>query len=157
LQWRTVAENNTSTFIIQKSSDSINFSDIGTVVAKGNTDSLTDYQFTDKLLWNGNNYYRLKIVYADGHFIYSQVRLVLFDTDGFVVSVYPNPVKDNLFINTSVNCNQIVLFDVSGRLVRSINTVGFQNQLHVQNLAKGVYFLVVKTDAGKKTTKIIVK
>jgi len=157
LQWTTIQEKNTSTFIIQKSSDSVHYSDIGSVPANGNTDSLTNYQFTDKILWNGNNYYRLKIIYADGHFIYSTVRLILFNPDGFIVNIYPNPVKANLFINTSVNCSQIVLFDVSGRLVKSMNTVGFQHTLFLGNIASGVYFIIIKTDAGKKIGKIVVE
>ncbi|MBS1597748.1 MAG: S8 family serine peptidase [Bacteroidetes bacterium] len=156
LDWTTSQEKNTSRFVIQKSSDRANFSDIGTVPAIGNSDSLTNYTFTDKILWNGNNYYRLKIVFADGHFIYSPVRLILFDTDGFVVNIYPNPVHDNLYINTSVNCSQIVLFDASGKLVRSMNVFGFQNSVAVGNLARGVYIVVIKTDAGKKIQKIVV-
>jgi len=156
LEWTIVGGKNISTFIIQKSSDGNSFSDLATVLPKGTTDSLTDYQYTDKILWNGNNYYRLKIVFADGHFIYSPLRLISFDTNGFIVSIYPNPVRDNLFINTSVNCNQLVLFDVSGKLIRSVNTFGFQNILSVRNLAKGVYIIVVKTDAGKKIQKIVV-
>lgn len=156
LEWTTMQEKNTSTYIIQKSSDGTSYSDLGSVAAKGSTDSVSTYQYTDKILWNGNNYYRLKIVFTDGHFIYSPARLIVFDPDGFIVSIYPNPVRDNLFINTSVNCNQIVLFDVSGRLLISKYTSGFQNILSARNLAKGVYFIVVKTDAGKKIQKIVV-
>ena len=157
LQWTTLQEKNTSQFTIEKSSDSIHYTDIGIVAASGNTNSQTNYQFTDNNLWNGNNYYRLKIVYADGHFTYSPIRLISLDITGFILSIFPNPVRDILYINTSVNCNQVVLFDVTGKLLISANTVGFQNTLPVRNLARGVYFITVKTDSGKKTEKIVVE
>ncbi|HTQ64546.1 MAG TPA: S8 family serine peptidase [Puia sp.] len=157
LQWTTLQEKNTSQFIIEKSSDSIHYTDIGIVAASGNTNSQTNYQFTDNNLWNGNNYYRLKIVYADGHFTYSPIRLISLDITGFILSIFPNPVRDILYINTSINCNQVVLFDVTGKLLISANTVGFQNTLPVRNLARGVYFITVKTDSGKKTEKIVVE
>jgi len=157
LQWSTWEEINTSEFIIEKSSDSIKFSDIGIVAANGNTDSISNYQYTDNNLWKGNNYYRLKIIYSDGHFIYSPIRKILFNPDGLIINIYPNPVKSDLHINTSVNCNQLVLFDIAGRMVRSISTFGFENSLYVGNLAKGVYLLTIWTDDGKKTAKIVVE
>lgn len=157
LQWATWQEKNISQFIIEKCSDSIHFNAIGTVTAKGNTDTLTNYQFTDNNLWEGHNYYRLKIIFNDGHSLYSQVRLIEFNPDGLIAYIFPNPVKSTLYINTSVNCNQITLFDISGRLMRSINTFGFQNTVYVGNLSKGVYIVTIWTDKGKRTKKIVVE
>ena len=156
LQWTTASEKNIKEFVVQKRVDGTEFADIGTISSIGNTDTPRNYQYTDRNLQNGNNYYRLRIVYSDGHYIYSPVRVILFDVDGFIVSIFPNPVRDNLFINTSVNCTQIELFDAPGKRLQSLNVSGFQNILPMRNLAKGVYFVIIRTEMGKRIQKVVV-
>jgi hypothetical protein len=158
LQWNTYIEKNT-VFVLEKSADSVHYSTFVIMPAMGDTNSVNSYGVMDNNLWNGNNYYRLKIKYTDKDSIYSPVRNVPFDPDGFVVSIYPNPVaqRATLYINTSVNCKQIALFDISGRLIQLLDTSGFQHTLYTGKLAKGVYFVSIKTDAGKKIKKIIVE
>lgn len=157
LEWRTYQKANTA-FIIEKSADSIHFSDYITITASS-TDSVKSYSAEDNNLWNGNNYYRLRVRYTADDSVYSAIRNLPFDPDGFVASIYPNPVSQRgmLYINTSVNCREIALFDVSGRLIQLKNSSGFQNRISVGALAKGVYFLIINTDAGKKREKIIVE
>jgi hypothetical protein len=158
LEWSAYQKENTM-FIIEKSADSIHFTDYIAFSAQGDIDSLNNYGAWDKYLWNGNNYYRLRIRYTNDDSVYSPIRNLPFDPDGFLVSVYPNPVRQDgmIYINTSANCREIALFDVSGRLVKQINSSGFQHRLYTGNLAKGVYFLIINTDAGKKRKKLIVE
>ncbi|PWT77870.1 MAG: peptidase S8 [Bacteroidetes bacterium] len=157
LQWVTWQEKNVSGFVIQKSSDSLQFSDFGNVTAKGSSDTLTNYQFTDTSSAGSKIFYRLKILLSNGQFIYSPVRSIDFGTNYSLVKIFPNPVKGILHINTTANCRQILIFDVSGRLVRNLQTVGFQNTLNVSALASGVYFVRVSTDAGDSVQKLVVE
>ncbi len=156
LQWSISEGEGLADFIVQKSIDGINFSDIGSV--KAYNDSVGSYQFTDNNLLNGINYYRLKITDQDGNFQYSPIRNIVESGADFFVNIFPNPVsKGNLYINTSANCNSIQLSDASGRMIKEVNTLGLQNTFPMDGISKGVYMIIVNTDAGKKVQKIIVE
>ncbi|MBS1933176.1 MAG: S8 family serine peptidase [Bacteroidetes bacterium] len=156
LKWSIAEGVNLNQFIVEKSTDGINYTDIGVVSATGSSSG--SYQFIDEGLYNGINYYRLRITNVDGSFQYSPVRTIAMNDDDFLVAVFPNPIsKGNLNITTSANCNTLQLCDASGRIVRFVNTLGLQNTLSVDGLSKGVYLLMITTDAGKKIEKIIVE
>ncbi len=71
------------------------------------------------------------------------------------VSVYPNPVKYNLYIDFQNNTaiKSILVFDVSGKKLIEIN--GETTQLNLNHLPNGIYLLEVKTGKGVFTEKII--
>jgi hypothetical protein len=65
------------------------------------------------------------------------------------ISVFPNPAKDELNINLAdLSGKNVVaeIYDVSGRLVKTepLNGKGIQ-QINIQMLDKGIYFLKVKS------------
>jgi len=155
LKWTIAPQSGITNFVVQKSTDGVLFTNIGTVNATGNQ---TSYQFTDNNMVNGTNYYRIQIMGSDGTIEYSPVRNIVFDESGFSISIFPNPVKTGLlYINTSVNCNSIQICDVSGRIIKSSLTSGLQNIISLGDLSKGVYLAVVGTDSGKKIAKIVVE
>ncbi|HWK04220.1 MAG TPA: S8 family peptidase [Puia sp.] len=160
LQWNTIEETATSRFVIEKSRDSMNFYALDSVQAVGNRDTVNAYSYTDSKLLSGATYYRLRIVGADGSFVYSPVRVIDGTGGGLVVTVYPNPVGQGgglLYITSSVNCQSIRLVDVSGKIILSTEAHGFFNTLYPGNIARGVYFVQVDTDAGRKVIKVFVK
>jgi hypothetical protein len=120
---------------------------------------VNDYSYTDATLRSGSNYYRLKIVAADGHFIYSPVRVINDSTGGLMITVYPNPIQRDglLYISSSANCESIRLADASGRIILSTIAHGLYNTLSPGLLTKGIYFVQVDTDAGRKVVKVFVK
>jgi hypothetical protein len=157
LQWSTTEEKSTRRFVIEKSTDAIAFRDIDSLAATGDSNTVSNYLYTDKQLVNGINYYRLKMVGNDGHFKYSPVRSVNDTLSASSVRLYPNPlVTGTLSVVTSVNCRQIRVTDVSGRLVQAIDAHGFFNTLFLGYLAKGVYFVNVLTDSGSTVQKVLV-
>ena len=88
----------------------------------------------------------------------SPVRTINNSDNDFTISMLPNPVaKGVVHINTSVNCNRIEVRDAIGRLVKIANVKGTQNQLSVQQLNKGMYFVTVITDIGQKVDKLFVE
>jgi len=159
LQWNTVEETATSRFVIEKSRDSLHFFAIDSVKAIGNRDTVNDYSYTDGKLWSGANYYRLKIVGAGGDFMYSPMRVVNDTTAGLVVTVYPNPVEPDgrLYVTSSANCERIQLVDASGRVILNTEAHGLLNIISPGGVARGVYFVRVDTDAGRKVIKVFVK
>jgi hypothetical protein len=158
LQWTTLQETNTGHFIIERSLDGVNYETIGTVTAKGNTTAENKYQFTDKQMATGINYYRIKTIDKDAKYVLSPVRSLNNNDNDFTISMLPNPVtKGVVYINTSVNCNRIELRDATGRLIKTVNVKGTANPLAVQHLSKGMYFITVVTDLGDKVEKLIIQ
>ncbi|MFM7021939.1 MAG: T9SS type A sorting domain-containing protein [Flavobacteriales bacterium] len=66
LYWQTASEINASHFVIERSSDGVNFEVIGQVAAAGNSTEMISYQFIDINPFAGNNYYRLRQFDYDG-------------------------------------------------------------------------------------------
>ena len=159
LQWSTTEETTTSRYVLERRTDSTGFKALDSVAAKGNSGVTDHYQSTDKHLAPGNNFYRLRMIDQNGSYKYSPVRILSDTVTGLVISIYPNPLDagSELNISTSVNCQDISLIDVSGRIVRTLLTHGFLNTLSSGGLARGVYFISVGTDAGRKVQKILVK
>lgn len=74
------------------------------------------------------------------------------------VNVYPNPVVDNIKIESKgVNIQQIELFSLEGRLILSLPTVENYNNISLTELQNGFYIIRVKTDVGTAVKRIMKK
>lgn len=156
LQWQTAQEQNSKQFTIEKSTDGILFIPIGTVPAAGNSQSPLQYQFTDPVLSNGLNHYRLLITDIDGHTERSMIRTIQVSDAGLNIQVFPNPVVNGvLFIRSSEEIQRIELTDISGRRLLQRNTSGTQQKLNLQQFARGTYLLSLYTAGSKKTQRIV--
>tara|TARA_R110000787_G_scaffold41071_15_gene101645 strand:+ start:20266 stop:21240 length:975 start_codon:yes stop_codon:yes gene_type:complete len=71
------------------------------------------------------------------------------------INTYPNPVKDNLYINTPNNMviNKISVYNVLGKKV--IETYGNQRQINLSRIAKGLLLVKIETNHGLVVKKII--
>ena len=71
------------------------------------------------------------------------------------VSIYPNPVKDRLYIETESEIEDIVVFNIYGR--RQQTTVNGQQTLSidVSNLNSGVYFVKINTANGNIVKRFV--
>jgi hypothetical protein len=151
LKWSTAQEVNSSYFEIERSSDGITFTAIGKVKASGNSSVRVDYGFMDNATLAGSNFYRLKQVDVDGKIQYSQVRLVRFDQNDFIV-VYPNPSVNQAKIKFSGNnwMNKSALINVltvEGKLVAQ-KRIGILNQVETIDVSKftsGSYIIQIVT------------
>ena len=70
------------------------------------------------------------------------------------VSVYPNPVKDQLFVETEMTVEEISVYDVFGR---QMTTVYDQQTVNVSELSNGVYFVKVKSENNEVVKRFIKK
>jgi hypothetical protein len=78
LKWSTEIETNLSHFIVERSTDGVNFSDAALVFAYGNTRAKADYAFADNIsrLLTGAVYYRIISISTDGKNLSSEVRII---------------------------------------------------------------------------------
>jgi hypothetical protein len=159
LAWKTAFEYNNTRFEIETSKDVATYYKIGTVNSQGNSSTVQSYSFTDNLPVKGVNYYRLKQVDRDGHSSYSRTVAVTFDEKGRLISVFPNPAKDNLTISfASPQQNiQAEIFTTDGKLVRkeSLGNVQRSTLLNVSDLITGTYLLEMIFGNEKKIIRFI--
>ena len=170
LAWTTASELNNNYFEIERSTDGYNFNAIGTVKAKGNSNSRFDYTFVDQeslaLLGTANVlYYRLKQYDMSGHSDKSNVVSVnLFGAAVFeVVSTVPNPFNSETIVSFKTSSNSVVdvqLNDAFGKLIKTetmMPTIG-SNSYHVElnnEFAPGIYFVKITQDGVSKVVKVI--
>ncbi len=69
------------------------------------------------------------------------------------LTIYPNPVRDVLKIQTNHTIETIEIFNMNGQLIMSDKRTS--TQLYLESLDSGIYLLRIKTDAGFATKKIV--
>lgn len=160
--WQTTAEINTDKFIVERSTDGVNFTDIGSVNALGNTGKVNSYQYTDinvaNLFSNTTLYYRLKMLDKDGRFTYSET--VIIDLTGkSSFSIYPNPAHGFVTIDCPLSINNCQLFitDISGKVLKSQKITSKISRVDLAAICTGMYLITIQSDEGKQTNKLIVE
>src|SRR5690554_178660 len=78
------------------------------------------------------------------------------DFNKLKVNVYPNPTNNMVNIETDEQLSNYIIYDVSGRQIQS-NLFAGSNQINLQNVTTGVYFIKVTTVQGNSGTVKVVK
>jgi len=77
---------------------------------------------------------------------------------GSFVTIYPNPVKDEVIIvNFSGENIEALVKDVSGKSVIELTLIGGSNKVNVYSLSKGIYFINLIGAKINITEKLIVE
>lgn len=159
ITWLTTNELNNDHFIIERSSDGINYNAILTVKAS----TLMQYSVFDSTPLNGLNYYRLVQFDKDGNKTYYGVRLVNFnDKTALYVQVYPNPASSYFTVRTEpisgTGAKGILnIIDVTGRIVKSVllPSSGIQ-PVSTENLSNGLYLIQLSVNGSVTTGKVVI-
>ena len=75
------------------------------------------------------------------------------------IDVYPNPAIDYFVVyNYKLTNSQIQLYDISGKLIKNMQSKDLATKVDVSNLANGVYMLTIKNTDSKniRTEKIVI-
>lgn len=78
--------------------------------------------------------------------------LAVSDANKAKISIYPNPTKDYLKVNSNSKITGVEIFDISGKKVKAELKDG---AVDVQNLAKGSYVIKITDGSGATTQKFI--
>jgi len=156
LSWSTASETDNDGFVIERSSNSQDWSEVGFVTGNGTTDIVSEYSHTDAVDGAGIYFYRLKQVDIDGSFEYSDVKQVVVKEADFRVLV-TNPVFSELqFTGEAFNKfdrAEASIFNMQGALVDQFNITGSSH--NVSNLSTGTYVLIIRDGNSSKTVKFI--
>jgi len=71
------------------------------------------------------------------------------------VSVFPNPSSGHVTVNSQLRIERLQLFNLEGRLIEESNLNG-QNSVVLNDLPKGLYLIMLYTEKGKVTKKLVV-
>ena len=76
---------------------------------------------------------------------------------GSQVEIYPNPVNDILYIEAETEIEEVVVYDVYGRVqnLRNSETQKLRNSIDISNLKSGIYFVKINTNEGNIVKRII--
>ncbi len=167
LNWKTVGENNLASYSVEKSTDGINYSSIGKVVAK-NVFAST-YTFTDNKASEGNLYYRIKAVSINGLVTYSSVSTIAKGLVDVSFGVYPNPIQNKVvnikFAQVEKGSYTLRLFNSLGKQVcaKQIQHSGGSatyNTILDASLTNGIYKLSISSANGSNsiyTTNVLIQ
>jgi hypothetical protein len=154
LKWSSGGETSLAKYNIERSTDGINYTSIGSVTANGN--SAGSYEYTDANVARAINFYRLKMVNTNGSFTYSSVvRLNNKPALSSTVSVYPSPASSTISTEFSAEQSQdasLTVIDAMGRIYMQQNIKiqkGNNNiTVPVNKLSKGTYAVMIRSANG---------
>ena len=150
LNWTTATEVNNQGFEIERSSDGLNFNQIGYVPGFGTTTEPKSYSYSDQSVNTGLYYYRLKQIDFDGSFTYSNVAEVevSLPTKFSLEQNYPNPFNPSTSIQFSLPVDAQVtigVYNLVGEKVAEVSNGNFAAGSHRVNfdaasMTSGIYF-----------------
>lgn len=74
-----------------------------------------------------------------------------------VVSLYPNPSDSVVTIKATSMIQNVKIYDVQGRAILSTEANNQTATIDISQFANGMYFLVIKTDIGEVTKRVLKK
>lgn len=121
LKWNVAEESGTFAYVVERSSNNINWQGIDTVDAH-NSNGTFDYETADLNPLKGNSYYRIRIIESTGMERLSQIKRVTIKDVSAGIILLPNPAKDKLTVQLDaggVSSGNISLLNMNGQTIIS--------------------------------------
>lgn len=158
LSWSISANEPITTWELQRSIDRRHYD----LVASGDVNGTTTFNWTDDAPINGQGYYRVKVYGEDRSYTYSKVLPVLFPPPADI-EVFPNPTvrSFNLAIRSQDTAPiDFRLMDASGKRVGSNQythdgTEVFQTEVLIDHLPAGTYLYQIRQGDQEWEGKIV--
>ena len=168
LSWTTQTEINVDYFSIRKSTNGIDFKEIGKVTAAGNSTLENNYSFLDEEILKGINYvyYALAVIDKDGKAQLSPIKIYKYQTTSsrIIISLSPNPVNGMGHLMLQYNADKVgVLFvqliDMHGKVVLKTKLSAEQGinngHIHLGDIPSGVYTIYFSLDGANESYRIV--
>ncbi len=145
VSWALNTDYKTAEFILERSPDGLEFDALHTQVSETNSTVDVEYNFEDQDPLNGLNYYRIKQIYEDGTFAYSEIESIYFLPIGDDIMVFPSPAQHTIYLNLLAyegkRC-EVILYNSLGQI--SFHEIiealpGYPVPLDISEYQEGVY------------------
>jgi uncharacterized delta-60 repeat protein len=163
VSWKMPSENNIATYHVERSSDGRSFEQAGSVASRGNSVATAVYSFTDTQPFGGTSFYRVKAINRSGESKYSPLAKVNTGKSQLMLSIYPNPVKDqlNIFLsNAGSGSYNVKITAAGGAVVATHSTSQITNniiRINTSRFTPGIYIVEVTNEKGDKLIKKFTK
>ncbi|MBI5727071.1 MAG: T9SS type A sorting domain-containing protein [Ignavibacteriales bacterium] len=164
LNWSTATEINNVGFNVQRSSDKLNWKNLGFVEGAGNSNSTRHYSFIDNNAQVGTYYYRLKQTDNDGSVkFYNAIEVKVNTPDNFSLNQnYPNPFNPGTTISYAVPMDtkvELNVYSLTGQLVKTlvnqVQTAGYYSvPFNAGDLSSGLYIYQLRAGGILQTRKM---
>ena len=161
VNWTTAQEQGNKYFVVQRSTDSIQFTDLATIPSQAPEGGGYAYTYVDSAPVPGNDFYRLEAVDINGHDTSYSVLKIVIDSSGtsLLVSlpiqeqlrVSPNPATGLIYlhlVDSVMGTMQVSITDMEGRILRVWEfqkpDIVWDQQIDVSALARGCYVLLIR-------------
>ena len=154
LSWSTASETNNDFFSVERSADANEWNMLTTVAGQENSNEVHNYNAQDVDPLFGTSYYRLKQTDYDGQFTYSKTRII--QNIDASMHVFPNPVMDELNIETTEDIIEVLAYDQLGKTYKL--NMKKENQIYkvdMSKLSKGIYYLRLIQENKVDNIKVI--
>ncbi len=155
LIWKTGQEINNHYFEVQRRIENEQeFIEVGRVEGKGTSNQVSTYQFHEFLPASAAGlklYYRLKQVDYNAQFEYSNTLAFEPESRSSEFSIFPNPGKDELIIESPASRSQVYkvkILNASGHLMYESNLSGFYHEVNTAPFASGIYWVQILSESG---------
>ena len=164
INWEVASQLNNKEFVIEKTTDGINYTEVATLAGAGTTPFSNSYSAVDYNPYDGVSYYRLKQTDEDGNSTeFADVPVSIGTITNSSVSVYPNPAITNAVLTyTSDNSLPVTLTitDLSGKTISSSTYTQVQKGensfiMNTTGLTQGLYLLRVSGSQKSFYQKLI--
>lgn len=151
IKWKVV-EQNISKYLVEKSSDAINYSKIFEINSKG--DGQNSYMVEEQSAINKTQFYRIKMVDKDGKFNYSQT-IKLIPTQNVSATVFPNPFSTtiNVHVTKELIGTTATLVNITGNNIKQLKINKSDNSFILDYLKPGIYILKLSNGQALKLVK----
>lgn len=148
--WETGVETDINYFVVERSTNGTDFSEIGTVYAKNTPNS--SYSFTDQQTAEVN-YYRLRIQKTNGEFEYGPIMLAkMHSVNAELNTWYRNGV---IYLDNHPSATNINVYDISGKKVFSAEISASTNSVVLPYLISGTYIANIKSGSEMQSIKFV--
>jgi hypothetical protein len=155
--WTTINESNNTYFVLERSTDGVNYTTIGTLRSNGQG----NYEFVDNTPdLNGKNFYRLRQEDFNGTITYSTAIPITFvsgsNVTAALISLFPNPSSTTINITIDqVDPDVTPLYTItitgsSGTTLTKVSVSQNSWQGDVSKLSPGTYYVQVINETNKK-------
>ena len=161
LNWETAWEKNSKDFVIERSTNLVEFIPIGTLEAAGEAEGRLAYRFMDEAPLSGAGYYRLKMNDKDGNYKYSKSIGIFsnFNTQPIVISPNPASAGQIRIRRDNIDLHSLILTNILGQNIPFIladSEVDFVSLLPQIALSPGIYVLSSLQNGRKHHAKVLV-
>lgn len=164
VNWTTASEKCNSHFLLEKSTDGINFTNIENIKGHGNTNNIKHYSTIDFRPEEGLNYYRLVQVDNNNEKTYSKTISVEFKKHPrppiTPPTIYPNPAVNSLKIEfeQDMKCGTIEIKDMMGNTLISqhINPDSRIQEIDLSSINTGTYIVYISGKDGEVISKKLI-